>query len=234
MRKSISIRKFTWAIHKSGGGFGARLQRASWHPSSLSAAHRILMAENPTNSNGGQPVEAAAATPGAESLFRTQNRFLGRPTPRSPSNRLVAAAQPVPTQGARRPRPRSRRRSPTRTISSSSEARAAPECPLLEPVPIARVGGGLDGWAGRTGCGVGGEDSGVGGVTATRPNSGLGRPTGPTIDHKVLGGGRGAVCASWRLLPLTPIQLKLPLPLAIPTLSGWSLSHCALCRSPAS
>jgi len=147
------------------------------------------MADSPPNSNGGQPAEAAAATPGAAPLFRTQNRALGGPAPRSPSNRLVAAAQPVPAQGARRPRPRSRRRSPTQIISSSSEARAAPECPLLDLSPS--LDGSVEGW--RVG-GANGRRGGWGGWWGGRINGhtaeqgGLGRPTGPTIDHRLWGG----------------------------------------------
>ena len=170
------------------------------------------MADSPPNSNGGQPAEAAAAAPGAAPLFRTQNRALGRPAPRSPSNRLVAAAQPVPAQGARRPRPRSRRRSPTQIISSSSEARAAPECPLLDLSPS--LDGSVEGW--RVG-GANGRRGGWGGWWGGRINGhtadqgGLGRPTGPTIDHRLWGGAGGSgrltdADCSPRLLPSQAVR----------------------------
>lgn len=123
------------------------------------------MGDSPRNSNGGQTTEAAAATPGAASLsFARRTSLGGDPRLDCPPTSSLPQPSLLLAQVARRPRPRWSRPSPTRRISSSSEARGTPECPLSDlssTVGAGRwmvgrqggVGGWWDGWGGR---GVGG------------------------------------------------------------------------------
>ena len=126
------------------------------------------MGDSPRESNGGQTTEAAAATPGAAFLsFARRTSLWGDPRLDCPPTTWLPQPSLLLAQVARRPRPRWSRPSPTRRISSSSEARGTPECPRSDL--SSRQWGRVGGWAGRVG-GVGGWWEGWGGSWGGRVN----------------------------------------------------------------